>query len=709
MEPLFSNAPAPGRIKPIPRKELLPLDVPQPAADAAPAQTEAPAPAPQPKPTPAPTPATTPAPVPTPTPATQGTPNTTKKNFKLKNAALTRTKTTETEGQNKENKENKEENSEKPVAELPLVSNIPEEIPSARQVNQVKLMPADKVFDRELMLRIWRLQRSEVHASVSGLGTGERPAERVPERRQNPRSTPNTEIRRPTRRDPGNVLKQGENAYRVTEPTSRLEELGRRVRALLNKICPDNLKTIVETLASIELQKAEELEYVIKIIFGKALVEPHYCETYADMVFALRTRYPEFPAENEGEKPHSFTRVLLNTVQNEFESLPTTFEPTDDDKAKFPNPEDLQIEMKKRKGKMLANMKFIGNLFLRQLLAVKVIGQVVHDLVGIKEGNALPEEHMIECVCELLQAIGFTLDETTQGESLMNSFASRLKDISSIRVGGKAAFGKRIQFSIEYLLDLRKNKWQKKLFKEQAKTKAAVRDEFDREARQHGRGNAPDSMFSVQTVGVRPAYIDDIANQKKRTKTDTGPQKVKFDQAYVKKICQYFGEEKDGESLQTDWAKAQPSDKETKQGVEWLLETGFDDDKKADIVAVTLAELMKRRLVPWDTLKECFSASLSGLPELKMDAPHCDVMVHCLVARLLMLENFNQVVLKPIQTFVSHNENRDLGWSLLLGIIKKLKTEKANDIVKKALSISEFASCAATARNTTVSDAKKLL
>ena len=130
-----------------------------------------------------------------------------------------------------------------------------------------------------------------------------------------------------------------------------MEELGRRVRALLNKICPDNLKTIVETLASIELQKAEELEFVIKIIFGKALVEPHYCETYADMVFALRTRYPEFPAENEGEKPHSFTRVLLNTVQNEFESLPTTFEPSDDDRSKFPNPEDLNLEMKKRKGK----------------------------------------------------------------------------------------------------------------------------------------------------------------------------------------------------------------------------------------------------------------------------------------------------------------------------------------------------------------------
>ena len=41
-----------------------------------------------------------------------------------------------------------------------------------------------------------------------------------------------------------------------------------------------------------------------------------------------------------------------------------------------------------------------------------IASEVVHDLVGIKEGNALPEEHMIECVCELLQAIGFTLDDS---------------------------------------------------------------------------------------------------------------------------------------------------------------------------------------------------------------------------------------------------------------------------------------------------------
>ena len=43
------------------------------------------------------------------------------------------------------------------------------------------------------------------------------------------------------------------------QPTCRApdeDEIERKVRSLLNKICPDNLKTIVERLALIELHKA---------------------------------------------------------------------------------------------------------------------------------------------------------------------------------------------------------------------------------------------------------------------------------------------------------------------------------------------------------------------------------------------------------------------------------------------------------------------
>mmetsp|Transcript_2837 Transcript_2837/g.6805 ORF Transcript_2837/g.6805 Transcript_2837/m.6805 type:complete len:1037 (+) Transcript_2837:78-3188(+) len=723
LEPMrANNQPAKTNGRPL-RTPVAPLELPA-AATQAPTQTQqsqqpqpqqsSPTPAPvqpqeQPKPLPAPTPA--------PAPTAQSAPTTTgtavkAKGFKLKNAALTKPTTTKTETD-----ESKEEKPA-PAPAPPVVQVVEEPAPVAitdTSEKKVNLMPANKVLDRELMLRIWRLHRSEKHASVFGLGTGERPSERAtPDIRRSttrPTVSSGNDIRRPTRaREP--VLKPGENAYKPTEPQSRLEELERRVRGLLNKICPDNLKTIVETLAQIDLQKAEELEFVIKIIFGKALVEPHYCETYADMVFALRTRYPEFPAENEGEKPHSFTRVLLNTVQNEFESLPTTFEPTDEDRKKFESTEDLNLEMKKRKGKMLANMKFIGNLFLRQLLAVKVIGQVVHDLIGIKQGeNPLPEEHMIECVCELLQAIGYTLDETQQGESLMNSFAARLKDLSGVRNNGKHAYSKRIQFQIDGLLELRKNKWMKKLFKEQAKTKNAVREEAEREQRQHGRTVGPDNMFSVQTVGVRPAYMDEISAAKKRTKqVDAGASKPKFDKQYVKKICQYYGEDQQGDTLQEDWSKAQPTKEETKQGLEWLLETGFDDPNKQDVTAQVMVELVRRRLIPWDMLKDSLTNSLASLPDMKMDTPTADVFVHSLFARLLMLgDGFNAVVLKALQTFVSSDDNKKLGWSLLVGIMKRLKSDKATEIVQKALQKSEFISIAATAKGCTAQEAKKQL
>ncbi|CAK0818891.1 unnamed protein product, partial [Prorocentrum cordatum] len=127
--------------------------------------------------------------------------------------------------------------------------------------------------------------------------------------------------------------------------------------------------------------------------------------------------------------------------------------------------DDLRIDVGKKKAKVLANMKFIGNLFLRQLLAVKVIGQVVHDLIGIKDAPI--EEHMIECVCELLQAIGFSLDNTQHGKMLVTQFSHRLMDLKKEvdPATGRHLFSKRIQFRIQDLIDLRSHNWQKKLFK----------------------------------------------------------------------------------------------------------------------------------------------------------------------------------------------------------------------------------------------------
>ncbi len=73
-------------------------------------------------------------------------------------------------------------------------------------------------------------------------------------------------------------------------------------------------------------------------------------------------------------------------------------------------------------------------------------------------------------------------------------------------------------------------------------------------------------------------------------------------------------------------------------------------------------------------------------------------------------------MLKPFQHFVSNSDNCELGWSLMclsrigpwqsspftlamsrLGIIKKLKTEKHMDIVKKAINMSSLSACCCAA------------
>merc|ERR1719436_852342 len=185
-------------------------------------------------------------------------------------------------------------------------------------------------------------------------------------------------------------------------------DLKRTVQGLLNKICPENVTTITEKIAAVEVQTADQLEIIIELIFKKALAEPHYCQTYADLVFALKSVFPEFPSP-DGGKPITFKSSVLNICQNEFEELITNVEPTDGEKARFSG-EDLDICRKKRKARILANMKFIGHLFLRQLLSAKVVGSVMQELTLCDKGDSLPKEHVIECATELLLSIGYTLE-----------------------------------------------------------------------------------------------------------------------------------------------------------------------------------------------------------------------------------------------------------------------------------------------------------
>merc|ERR1711920_8311 len=198
--------------------------------------------------------------------------------------------------------------------------------------------------------------------------------------------------------------KVSENGYRPKKPSSRDDELTRSVKDLLNKISERNQQVIVERMAELALNDADELQLVIQIIFRTALDEPFYCKIYVSMIEKLKSRYPEFPPEAEEEKPITFMRVLLNTCQLEYEALPATLDPPAENKENMIQ-EEVDDFRKPIKGRALANMKFIGNLYLRGLLATKVISTIIHDLLSGDDN--LPKEYKVECACALLTHVGY--------------------------------------------------------------------------------------------------------------------------------------------------------------------------------------------------------------------------------------------------------------------------------------------------------------
>jgi len=229
----------------------------------------------------------------------------------------------------------------------------------------------------------------------------------------------------------------------------------------LNKICPENIETIARRIKTeLAVSTKTEMEIVIELIFKKALAEPHYCETYAKMVSMLNKEMPKFPNPEPGGKDLSFKSLLLSVCQNEFEKMPRSTPKAEDGEDE----EDVKFRMEKLKGRYLAYMKFVGHLYLQSMLKSTIVAYITQDLLGCTGGNVgYPEEHVVECVCELLTAIGATFE--SDQKACVTTVCGRLMDLKSMKdEKGKLVLSRRIGFNIQDVMDMRKDGWVKKTF-----------------------------------------------------------------------------------------------------------------------------------------------------------------------------------------------------------------------------------------------------
>jgi len=106
------------------------------------------------------------------------------------------------------------------------------------------------------------------------------------------------------------------------------------------------------------------------------------------------------------------------------------------------------------------------------MLGVKTLSSVVHDLLFNKD---FPEEHFIECMCQLIMAAGYSLDTTERGRNQIDQWEARLTELRT-----RGEYSSRLQFLIQDVFETRNVKWVKKIHKEKAKTRAQIKDDIER-------------------------------------------------------------------------------------------------------------------------------------------------------------------------------------------------------------------------------------
>ena len=256
----------------------------------------------------------------------------------------------------------------------------------------------------------------------------------------------------------------------------------RAIKGILNKITPEKFDRLMEQLLELGIDDADTLGETISIVFDKAIWEPGFCSMYADVCLRLSKELPEFPAEAAGGKPTTFRRILLNTCQEEFEGAGKAREALET----ISDPAERQAATKRVKVRTMGNIKLIGELYKKKMIAEKILHACVTDLLGAPKSD--PPEENVEALCNLLATVGKELDASPKlPKQMMEMYFARLQLLAE-----SEALDSRVRFLCRDVIELRRADWVPRV----KKLEAMTLDEIHAEA--------------AQALGLSPQAAEEI-------------------------------------------------------------------------------------------------------------------------------------------------------------------------------------------------------
>ncbi|KAL3683609.1 hypothetical protein R1sor_001631 [Riccia sorocarpa] len=261
------------------------------------------------------------------------------------------------------------------------------------------------------------------------------------------------------------------NPYQVGRISDEEEQKQRLIKSILNKLTPQNFDKLFAQVKEVHIDSATTLTGVISQIFDKALTEPTFCEMYAKFCVQLAAELPEFVEE---EEKITFKRVLLNKCQEEFERgerEQQEAEKTEEEGEVKLTKEEREEKRVKARRRMLGNIRFIGELYKKNMLTERIMHECIKKLLGEYQN---PDEEDVEALCKLMSTIGRIIDHQKAKEHI-DTYFRRMETLSE-----NYKLSSRLRFMLKDVIDLRRNGWQ-----ERRKVEGPQRiDDIHRDARQ---------------------------------------------------------------------------------------------------------------------------------------------------------------------------------------------------------------------------------
>lgn len=216
----------------------------------------------------------------------------------------------------------------------------------------------------------------------------------------------------------------------------------RAMKSNLNKLTIEKFEPIYQKLVTCGITTSHHLEALINEVFEKATTQHHYINMYADLCERLHAHFIEHPITDNPKS--SFKKILLNGCQAFFEG---NLKPPED-LDKLEEEERVAVE-RKYKTNMLGNIKFVGALLVRQMLASKVFFAICEELL------TNPTSESLEALAALLTVVGpvFDTPEWPSRGTLLGIFDQVQASVKDPQIS------LRVRFLLRDVLELRAARW----------------------------------------------------------------------------------------------------------------------------------------------------------------------------------------------------------------------------------------------------------